>query len=1082
MDLTEKEISRQSSAKFKISNEELIKIIDSYRGRTFTQDIDAIEKLGGIFVFEDLLNVIFSNGLTGQDFIKRKDIYGKNKRPKPKRKTYFDFLKEAMSDKILIILMIMGAISLALGLGLEPEHRSYSWIEGFAIVFAVFLVVTVTSVNDFQKSKKFAELQSSYTTGQNVTILRSGVLVSMHPSKILVGDIIEIADGNIIPVDGILIEASNVEVDESPMTGENDKVIKASFKDALAMRNEYLDTHKIIANDGNSHHAVPSPICISGTTLAEGRGRMVVLCIGQNSVEGRVSDLSEQDQPATPLQLKLDQVADFISKLGLICAGIAVFVLFLRFFIELGTGVQEWDNSQYSNMLSFLITGITVLVVAIPEGLPLAVTISLAYSVNKMQKENNLVKRFHACETMGSANMICSDKTGTLTTNKMTVEYYWMITGKIVPDFQKHFAMHPEYFAKFKENICVNTNARFQDGKEIGSKTEIALIQLLARFGYDDYLDVREKFKRRPGKLFPFSSSRKRSSIVISLDEEGTKSRAHVMGASEVVFANCHYILDLDGSVKPMSELRKIEGETIIRQMAESGLRTICLAFREIPPGYDFLEVKNGIPRIEEDDLICLGIVGIKDPVRLEVPAAVEKCKTAGIKVRMVTGDNYITASAIARECGIISDENSIVMEGKEFRERVGGTVCANCLVDICDCVRDSSKATPGQLIRKDVVKNLEEFSKFIDHLDVLARSQPEDKYTLVTGLMQLGNIVAVTGDGTNDAPALKKADIGFAMGIAGTELAREAAGIILLDDNFSSIINAVMWGRNIYDNIQRFIQFQLTVNIVAVTCAIIGAVTIKQSPLTAVQMLWVNLIMDTFASLALATQPPTPDMIQRPPIAKNVSIVTKLMWKHILGQAFIQLVVVFLLMFDGENFLIEDGDTSNASVIKHGDYVISGRFYHVDGTEDYKPLYENKDIGPSRHFTYLFNIFVILQLFNEFNARKIKDETNIFIGLKDNPFFIAIWFFTMGLQIIMVEVGSWALSCNFQGLTGIQWLICLAFGLISILWRLLLLLVPERYFKDWGNRESTNNNRPGLAQILRRSSENLSRRIHPLN
>ena len=1078
--LTEKELSRSVSLRFKITTTELISIIDAYRTRTLCQEIDKVEKMGGVHMFEDLLNVDFSTGLTGTDFVKRKAIFGKNKRRKAKEKTFCEFVKDAISDKILIILMIMGAISLALGIGLEPEHRSYSWIEGFAIVFAVFLVVSVTSINDYQKSKKFRQLQESYSNSQNVTILRSGGYLSLHPSKILVGDILEISDGNIIPVDGILIESSNVEVDEAAMTGENDKVIKASFKDALNLRNEHLASGTKV-NEANSHHAVPSPVCISGTTLAEGRGKLLVLCIGENSVEGRVSDLSTQEQPETPLQLKLEKVADFITKIGLVCAGIAVFVLFMRFFIELGTGKEEWDNSQYKHMVEFIIVGLTVLVVAIPEGLPLAVTISLAYSVNKMQKENNLVKRFHACETMGGANMICSDKTGTLTTNVMTVEFYWMATGKIVPDFHKHFSIYPEYFSKLKENICVNTNARIEEAKEIGSKTEIALLKMLIKFGHDDFIQIREKYKKRPVKVFPFSSSRKRSSIIVSLDEEGAKKRAHVMGASEVVFLKCDYILNLDGSVMPITSEIRERGDKCIREMAEDGLRTICLAYRDVPSGLDYMGMKNGLPLIEEAELVCLGIVGIKDPVRPEVPLAVEKCKIAGVKVRMVTGDNKITARAIAKECGILCGDNSVVMEGQEFRDRVGGIICNNCLVEVCDCARDSAKATPGQKIRTDIVKDMDEFKKFIDNLDVLARSQPEDKYTLVTGLMQLGHVVAVTGDGTNDAPALKKADIGFAMGIAGTELAREAAGIILLDDNFSSIISAILWGRNIYDNIQRFIQFQLTVNIVAVSCAIVGAVTIKQSPLTAVQMLWVNLIMDTFASLALATQPPTQSMLERPPVPRNVSIVTKLMWKHILGQAVLEITIVFIMMYAGENFLIEDGDLGEKSVIADGDYVRSGRFYHVDGGIDYKDLYKDENIGPSRHFTYIFNIFVLMQLFNEFNARKIQDELNVFEGLRKSPMFVVIWFITIGFQILMVEVGSWAFSCHFLGLTGIQWLICVGFGALPMIWRLVLLLLPSKYFVDWGSKQRNPDDGPGLASSIRRSIESVGRRIHPV-
>jgi Ca2+ transporting ATPase len=1076
--LTEKELSRSVSLRFKITIAELIGIIDSYRTRTLCEDIDKVEKFGGVQIFEDLLNVDFSNGLTGTDFVKRKAYFGKNKRKQAKEKTFCDFVKDAISDKILIILMIMGAISLALGLALEPEHRSYSWIEGFAIVFAVFLVVSVTSVNDYQKSRKFKQLQESYSNRQNVTILRSGAYLNLHPSKILVGDILEISDGNIIPVDGILIDSSNVEIDEAAMTGENDKVLKVSYKDAIKLRNEHLESGDKV-HEGNSHHTIPSPICISGTTLAEGRGRLLVLCIGENSVEGRVSDLSSQQQPETPLQLKLEKVADFITKIGLVCAGVAVFVLFLRFVIENST--KGWKDTYLNDWVRFLIIGLTVLVVAIPEGLPLAVTISLAYSVNKMQKENNLVKRFHACETMGGANMICSDKTGTLTTNVMTVEHYWLSSGKIIPDFHKHFAMNPEYFSKLKENICVNTNARIEESREIGSKTEIALLKMLIKFGHDDFIQIREKIKKRPTKVFPFSSSRKRSSIVISLDEEGSKRRVHMMGASEVVFSKCDYILNLDGSTSSLTSETKKMGDKCIREMAEDGLRTICLAYRDIPDKFDFNLMQNGLPLVEEGSLVCLGIVGIKDPVRPEVPAAVEKCKIAGVKVRMVTGDNKITARAIAKECGIICGENSIVMEGQEFRERVGGVICNNCLVDICECARDSAKATPGQKIRTDIVKNLEEFKKFIYDLDVLARSQPEDKYTLVTGLMQLGNVVAVTGDGTNDAPALKKADIGFAMGIAGTELAREAAGIILLDDNFSSIISAILWGRNIYDNIQRFIQFQLTVNVVAVSCAIVGAVTIKQSPLTAVQMLWVNLIMDTFASLALATQPPTPEMLERPPVPKNVSIVTKLMWKHILGQAFIELVIVFALVYAGENFLIEDGDYSEESVKHNGDYVISGRFYYVNGEEDYYDKYKDAEVGPSRHFTYVFNIFVIMQLFNEFNARKIKDELNIFQGLKSSPMFIIIWFITIGFQILMVEVGSWAFSCHFLGLTGIQWLICFGFGSVPMFWRLFLLLIPSKYFKDWGSAQRDPNAGPGLASSIRRSMDLMGRRVHPV-
>ena len=1080
----EKESSQPSSNRFRVSNSELIEVIDAYRNRILDQEITKVEGMGGIQNFQELLHVDFDSGLNGQDFNVRIEAFGHNKRKEAKRKTFCDLLVEAMKDKILIILSILGVISLFIGI-FNTDHPEYEWLDGFAIIIAVVVVVMVTAINDYQKEKKFDELQKTAANRQNTNVFRSGKLLSMHPSELLVGDIIEISDGNIIPADGILIEADNVEVDESAMTGENDKLRKVGFEEAIKLKQDWhRNNPNLNENNPQLHHEIPSPVCISGTTLAEGRGKMLVLAIGENSAEGRIMDLSEQDQGKTPLEKKLDHVADFISKVGLICAAVGVVILFVRLFIELGIGTIDWDTQDRTgDMLDFVIIGITILVVAIPEGLPLAVTLSLAYSVKKMQKENNLVKRLHACETMGGADMICSDKTGTLTTNQMTVANFWMDKDLLTIDKEQPFSQYPEFFAKLKEGICVNSNARIQDGKEVGSKTEIAMLNMLISFGHDDYLEVRERSKKRPHKGFPFSSSRKRASIIISLDEEGTRARAYVIGASEIVLEYCKEYLDRNGSAKDISPEIRENLSSSIEKMAGNGLRTLCLAYKELPPNYPWDAVdEEHNPKIETESLVCIGIVGIKDPVRPGVTTSVENCKQAGIKVRMVTGDNKNTAISIARECGIAVGATGEVLEGKEFRNIAGGIICDNCKTHECGCAREAGKAEPGQKIRKDVVKNMEAFREMIGNLSVLARSQPEDKYLLVTGLMQMGHVVAVTGDGTNDAPALKKADIGFAMGIAGTELAREAADIILMDDNFSSIMVAVMWGRNIYDNIQRFITFQLTVNLVAVSAAIVGGVTVKQSPLNPVQMLWVNLIMDTFASLALATEPPTDEMLRRPPHSRDESIVTPIMWKHILGQAVLQCIVVFTMLFAGEWFLIENGDTDDERVLtnpENSDMVVSGRNYDFDGSEDYKEFYDEPDIGPSRHFTYIFNVFVLFQLFNEANARKIKDEIWILEGVTRNYMFIGIWFLILGMQIIMVHFGSYALSCHLNGLTFVQWLICIGFAATAIPWRLLLLLIPNKCFKEWGRQESES---ARIVEMARRKSSGGSaqRRLTP--
>jgi len=1028
--------------------------------RTLAEDVDFVLSIGGMGVLADKLATSLTSGLSLEDELTAREAqFGSNRRKPAKRRTYFQIVMEALQDTTMRILVVAGVVSLILGLTLD-KHKETGWIEGFAILVAVIIVTQVTAINDLQKEKKFSKLQEQNQNRRAVTLIRAGQKVNVHPSEVLVGDVLELATGMTVPADGLIICSNDLETIEAAMTGEGDNLKKLPLEECLELKTLLIrEKPDLMVDELDHHHEVPSPVLLSGTNIAQGTGTMLITAVGSNSAEGKIRDLTETSDEATPLQLKLTVLANDIGKLGLLCAVLAVAVMCVRLGIERGLA-GEWDwGEQPIEIVDFFITGITIVIVAIPEGLPLAVTLSLAYSVKKMQKDHNLVRRMQACETMGGANQICSDKTGTLTQNRMTVAQIYTSEGLVNFEQTRPTAsqFQPEYFALLKENICLNTSAYFtEQGEEVGYKTEIALLNLLTALGHSDYNEIRHSYNLRPTKMFPFSSKRKRSSIVVSLDASGQSKRVHVKGASEVVFEKCNFVLSPEGTIVPLSPAIRATITEVINTMANQALRTIGIAYRELPKGFDVMGLDAaGFPAAESSDLVFLAITGIKDPVREEVPGAVLTCQAAGITVRMVTGDNKDTAKAIARECHIYTNDSQRVMEGVEFALACGGVVCRNCQTAECGCARDSRKAKSGQLVRDDVVKDMKAFKEIAEHLVVLARSRPEDKYTLVTGLKELGHVVAVTGDGTNDAPALKKADIGFAMGIAGTEMAKEAASIILMDDNFASVVQAVKWGRNIYDNIKRFLQFQLTVNVVAVVCAVVGAFTIKQSPLTAVQMLWVNLIMDTLASLALATEPPTEEHLKRKPYRKTEYIISNVMWKHILGQAVMQLTILFVLMFAGDKFLPEDGTGSRVRTNPEAtDYVRSGRLYHLDGSEDYKDNFEDPDVGPSRHFTIIFNVFVLMQLTNELNTRKIRDELNIFNGAFRNNLFWVIWVITLGAQILMVQVGSYPLSCFIGGLTLKQWLISFGFSVSTLLWRPILRLIPSSIFPTIKGRE----------------------------
>ncbi|KAD5802873.1 hypothetical protein E3N88_14233 [Mikania micrantha] len=889
-------------AGYDIEPKDLAHIVQSHNNKTY-------DFHGGLQGIARKIKVSLRDGVLSSDISKRQQIFGYNKFDEKPPRVLWMFIWDALQDMTLIILMVCAVISV--GVGIATEGWPKGMYDGMGIILCILLVVVVTAVSDYKQSLQFKDLDKE-KKNIIIQVTRDGTRKKVSIYDLVVGDIVHLSIGDQVPADGIFIDGYSLAVDEASLSGESEPV-KVDIK---------------------------KPFLLSGTKVQDGSGKMLVTAVGMNTQWGKLMvTLSEGGDDETPLQVKLNGVATIIGKIGLAFAVLTFFVLTTRYILMkiIHNEMGKWYMNDGLELLNYFAIAVTILVVAVPEGLPLAVTLSLAFAMKKLMKDRALVRYLSACETMGSATCICTDKTGTLTTNHMVVTRLWVAgeTKDIKSKEKFKSSVSEKVLLVLLQSVFLNTNSEIvkdETGKSniIGSPTETALLEfgLLFQGNYNQEIKNMKIIK-----VEPFNSVKKKMSVLVSASNG--KLRAFCKGASEIILNMCDKIITEDGSIVEMSEKQRKAITDVINGFACEALRTICLAFTDLENGSTSdNNIDSNNNEIPESNYTIIAVVGIKDPVRPGVKEAVKTCLDAGIMVRMVTGDNINTAKAIAKECGILTADG-LAIEGPVFREK-----------------------SDNQL--RDIVPRLQ----------VMARSLPLDKHKLVTFLRnEMKEVVAVTGDGTNDAPALHEADIGLAMGIAGTEVAKENADVVIMDDNFKTIVVVARWGRAVYINIQKFVQFQLTVNVVALMTNFVSACTSGSAPLTAVQLLWVNMIMDTLGALALATEPPHDGLMKRPPIGRDVNFITKIMWRNIIGQSIYQLTVLGVLQFNGKSLLNLNGPDST-SVLN----------------------------------TMIFNTFVFCQVFNEINSRDME-KINVIEGIFDSWVFMLVMVCTVTFQIIIVEL-----------------------------------------------------------------------------
>ena len=1173
----------KSSGTYGITVEQLEELMSAYKERgSEYRDIKQIENLGGIDSILKKLKTDAKYGyITNENRI---EDFGSNQvfvEPVP---PFCAYVWEALEDLMVRILIAAAIVQIVLGATLSDDP-SKDWVDGLSIVVAVLVVTLVGSITNWKKEHKFHELNDISNEGTTYKVIRNGNPFDIISDDLVVGDLIQVMVGDILPADLLLVDSNGIKMDESSLTGESETLTKDIYEKCV----EYIKNKK-----GDKP---PSPLMLSGTNCVEGTGSAIVIAVGDHSQKGIIRRTVDnaQENNKTPLEEKLEDIAEKIGYFGMFAGIVTLIALFIRFGISYVNDSKEYNRSvaeqgifsfyaqnfpnQVTNpevmstvvaqlthpkkdiskdILNIIMLCVSIIVVAIPEGLPLAVTLSLAFSIKKLMDQQNLVRKMHACETMGGANFICTDKTGTLTKNEMNIFKVLTAKNEIVlketidvehsdnlhkksdtnkkmrEDYQTYFS-NEKYWEILKTSIALNTDGTIKtlskpnihgdmEECETKNKTDNAFIDFLYRF--KSPMSVERKIYQKDKRFYkqiPFDSKRKRMTTFIANDKLPTKYRLYTKGGAENVKNICKYYLDPDnGEKKQIGDQQLNLIKDTIENFNKQMLRSLYICYKDMTKE----EFKNAETyknskgqELDQFDLVFVAVVGIRDSLRNGVKEAVLKCQKARVTVIMVTGDNIVTATAIAKDCHILGEDVNLenmtsqdieedpdltndpskkeshiqavlknkpkAITGNTFYQAVGGLICKICGEDTnaCKCPKTQAEADqiakntgePPKEVKSDTIKDKEKFLELTQNLRVMARSQPIHKYALVLGLKEMEKIVAVTGDGTNDAPALSKSDVGFAM-FAGTDIAKEASDIIIMDNNFSSLVVAIIYGRNIYDNIRKFLQFQLSVNFCACLLVFICACIGNESPLMTIQMLWINLIMDSLGSLALATEPPYDALLDREPTRRDESIINGKMWKHIGGQSLFQLILLLFLYLYAPHFIKETDYVRLAEnyIIYHCYGKLPGNMKKLDhiiyGTGAYWSartklkhgmnemqcgMYaEKQDMavafdtyvnvnGNSAHMSIVFNVFVIYTLFNQINCRVIDDSFNILVRITNNFFFPLITGLELILQIILMECGREAFKVTENGLSYEQWLLCIGFSAITFVLCFILKLLP---------------------------------------
>lgn len=883
-------------------------------------------------------------GLTDAEVVESRRLHGDNVLTPPAKEPLWRKFIAKLTDPLIIILLVAAALSIGIafyeyfGLG----HDATAFLEPVGILLAVVLATGLAFIFETKADREF-DILNKVNDDEPVRVIRNGQSQQIPKRDVVAGDVVMIGTGDEIPADGTLIDAVALMVDESSLTGEP----------ACAKTTD--------SRDFDPEATFPSNRVMRGTKVMEGHGVFRAEAVGDRTENGKVFQAAQIDNSIkTPLDEQLERLGSLITKLGY---AVAALVVVGRLGIYFSNEPFEWI-SFITYLLQTVMLAVTLLVVSVPEGLPMAVTLSLAYSMRRMLKTNNLVRKLHACETMGATTVICTDKTGTLTQNRMRVAsmQFYPVEG----------FTQQQCDALVREGMAVNSTAsldlsRKDDPQPIGNPTEGALLLWLHDNGCD-YLELKRRAERVAE--LPFSTERKYMATAVVSAAEAGRRILYVKGAPEILLTMCD-----------MPQQQREGIRTTLAEYQNQAMRTLAFAFRPLADG------EQGItPEGISGRLAMLGIAAISDPVREEVPAAVTECRNAGIEVKIVTGDTTATAREIGRRIGLWSDDTDTdrnIITGPEF-EALDERQLADRVMD----------------------------------LKIIARARPMDKKRLVEALQAHNQVVAVTGDGTNDAPALKAANVGLSMG-DGTSVAKEASDITIIDNSFGSIARAVMWGRSLYLNIQRFILFQLTVNVAACLTVLFGAFTGTESPLTVTQMLWVNLILDTFAAMALASLPPSPQVMNAKPRDRSAFIITSHMKRRIIstGGLFFLLMMVLLYLF------------------RHADVESLLQPWHLDFSSP-------GHISPYE-LSLFFTLFVMLQFWNLFNARAFGTGRSAFHMAHCDGFVFIALLILVGQYLIVTFGGT---MFSVVPLKAADWGIVIA-ATSAVLWvgELRRLIFPRR-------------------------------------